>query len=182
MNKIIIGFSLILFISCLDKKPAVIKKDNSTSIEKKENKSISEINIPSYNFKELEPLLNKQNDTTYVVNFWATWCKPCVKEIPYFEKINDKYASKKVKVLLVSLDFPRQIETKLIPFIKKRQIKSEIVLLDDPDANGWIPKVNKDWSGAIPATILYNNTERVFYERSFTYKEIETELISILNK
>lgn len=182
MNKIIIGFGLLIFISCLDKKPMSFEKENTVVIENNESENVSKINIPLFNFNELEPLLNKKNDTTYVVNFWATWCKPCIKELPAFEKINEQYASQKVKVLLVSLDFPRQLESKLIPFVKKRQIKTEIVLLDDPDANGWIPKVNKEWSGAIPATLFYNDTERFFYERSFTYEEIETELISILNK
>ena len=117
-----------------------------------------------------------------MVNFWATWCKPCIKELPDFEKINEQYASQKVKVILVSLDFPGQMESRLIPFVEKRQIKSEVILLDDPDANGWIPKVDQEWSGAIPATLLYNKRERKFYERSFTYKEIEKELKSILNK
>ncbi len=182
MNKILIGIGLILFVSCLDKTPSTTEKDNAAIIENNESETISEINIPTYNYNELEPLLNQKNDTTYVVNFWATWCKPCIKELPAFEKINEQYASKKVKVLLVSLDFPRQLKTKLIPFVKNRQIKSEVVLLDDPDANGWIPKIDKEWSGAIPATLLYNDTERAFYERSFTYEEIETELISILNK
>ena len=81
---------------------------------------------------------------------------------------------------MVSLDFPEHLEKKLIPFVEKRNIKSEVVLFDDSDANSWIPKVNENWSGAIPATIIYSNSERKFYERSFTYEELETELKSIL--
>jgi hypothetical protein len=82
---------------------------------------------------------------------------------------------------LVSLDFPKHIETKLIPFLQKRGLESEVVLLDDVDSNTWIPKVNEDWSGAIPATIIYNADKSVFYERSFDYKELETELQKFIN-
>lgn len=127
-------------------------------------------------FKGLEPYLNKQNDTTYVINFWATWCGPCVKELPYFEKITESYKDKKVKVILVSLDFPKSYKKSLLPFLVKRGIKSEVILLNDPDSNTWISKIDKDWSGAIPATIIYNKSSRSFYEKSFSYEELESEL------
>lgn len=115
-----------------------------------------------------------------MINFWATWCKPCVAELPYFELINSRYPDKEVEVILVSLDLPNQVETKLIPFVKKQRIQSKIVLLDDPDANTWIPKVNENWSGSIPATIIYKGNTSNFYERSFTYDELERELKKML--
>ncbi len=139
------------------------------------------VRIPSYDFKTFqEKILQKSNDTTYVVNFWATWCKPCVKELPYFERINKEYADKKVKVILASLDFPNKIQSQVVPFIKKNKLHSEIVLLDDADANSWIPKVSKEWSGAIPATVIYKNDSRTFYEKSFTYEELKTEIQNLL--
>jgi thiol-disulfide isomerase/thioredoxin len=127
-------------------------------------------------YKGLEPYLNKQNDTTYVVNFWATWCKPCVKELPNFEQLNENYKDRKVKVILVSLDFYKNYQTSLIPFIKNRGIKSEVILLHDLDSNTWINKVDKSWSGAIPATIVYNRSSRSFYEQSFEYKQLDSVL------
>lgn len=141
----------------------------------------SGIEVQSYDFKNLEYYLNKKDGMTYVVNFWATWCLPCVKELPYFEKLNQNYKDQKVKVLLVSLDMPKKVETSLIPFLMKKKLQSQVVHLDDPDANSWIELVNKNWSGAIPATIIYNATTRQFYERSFTYEELEKELKTILN-
>lgn len=132
--------------------------------------------VNSYDYKALEYFLKKDNDTTYVVNFWATWCVPCVEELPSFEKLNAGYKDKKVKVILVSLDMSKQIESRLLPFIQKKKLQSKVVVLNDPDANAWIEKVDKSWSGAIPATIIYKKQERKFYERSFTYEELEKEV------
>lgn len=118
----------------------------------------NEATIPSYNFEAFEQaFLNKEDDLTYVVNFWATWCKPCVKELPAFEELNTTYKDKKVKVVLASLDFPEKLESHVIPFVAKRNLQSEVVLLDDSDANYWIPAVSKEWSGAIPATLIVKN-------------------------
>lgn len=136
--------------------------------------------VKEFNFNEFEPLLHKQTDTIYVVNFWATWCSPCVAELPYFEKVNQNFKSKKVKVLLVSLDFPKHKESRLIPFISKNNLKSEVVFLNDPDANAWIDKVDPNWSGAIPFTVIYNAKRRKYYEQSFTYDELQKEINTFL--
>jgi len=124
--------------------------------------------------------LNKDDDKTYVVNFWATWCAPCVKELPYFERVNQEYKDKNVEVLLVSLDFPKKKESKLIPFIEKRNILSEVVLLDDVNEQFWIADISEKWSGAIPATLIYNKDKREFYEKSFTEEELQKEIQSFI--
>lgn len=134
-----------------------------------------------YDFNGFKPFLEKQDDKVYVVNFWATWCKPCVKELPYFEKLNETYKDKNVEVILVSLDFPHLYDKKLKPYIKEHNLQSKLVALDDPDMNSWIPKVSESWSGSIPATIIYNKDLSKFYERSFTFQELEEELHQFLN-
>ena len=136
--------------------------------------------IEIYNFKEFEPFLNKSNDTTYVIHFWATWCVPCLKEIPEFNEFADKLAQEKIKIILVSLDFPQHINNKLIPFIEKHKITSKVVVLDDPNQNYWINKVSPEWTGAIPATLVYNNKFKKFYEKSLTCEELAS--ITNLNK
>ena len=134
------------------------------------------ISVKSYDYKTFEYFLNRKSDTIYVVNFWATWCKPCVAELPNFEKLNAEYKSKKVKVILVSMDMAKQVETSLLPFTKRKNLQSKVIFLNDPDANSWIEKVDKSWSGAIPATVIYNQNQRKFYEQSFNFEELEKEV------
>ena len=140
--------------------------------------------IPVYNFTEIEPLFNPSgnNDTVYIFNFWATYCAPCIKELPYFDRINNEFSDKKVKIILVSLDFKAQIESRVIPFIKRRSIQSEVVVLSDPDANSWIDKVSPEWSGAIPATLVVKGNDKEFYEKEFTYDEINSLTTKFLKK
>lgn len=173
MKQFFIFFGLLfLLVSC--------KEETKNMKIDKSKVPTTEVKVKSYNYEELETLLTKKDTKTYVVNFWATWCKPCVKELPYFEKLNVEYKKKDIEVILVSLDFPNQIDSRLIPFIKKKKLQSKIVLMADPDQDTWIPKINKDWSGAIPATLIYNRNKRAFYEKSFHYKELEKELLKFL--
>ncbi len=170
MKNVFFLISFLLIFSC-----------TSNNQEKKTKKEAVKTVIKTVDYNQLKPLLEKRVGKTYVVNFWATWCAPCVKELPYFEKINQKYKSKNVEVLLVSLDFPKQVENKLIPFINKKQLKSEVILLDDTNEDYWIQAIDSSWSGALPATLLYNKDNRKFFEKSFDYNTLETELLSILN-
>lgn len=176
--KLYLVLLIVCFSACKQKDVAKVKAE---PITESEESKIEAIDLNVYNFNELEPLLNIKDDKTYVINFWATWCAPCIKELPYFETLNETYKSKNVEVILVSLDFPKQYNTKLKPFIVKHKLVSKIVVLDDVDSNTWIPKVDKDWSGAIPATIIYNKNKRAFYEKSFDLEELKVEVNKFLN-
>lgn len=153
----------------------------TASAQTKKTYSKDGISVSSSDFNHFEPMLKKENDTVYVVNFWATWCAPCVKELPHFEKVNANYKDKKVKVLFVSLDMAKQVEHNLLPFIKKKKLQSTVVHLHDPDADAWISKVDQSWSGALPTTVIYTKGKRKFYERSFTYEELENEVKQFIN-
>lgn len=148
-------------------KPIAVYKSNKTKVE-------------AYDYEGLQYYLNQDDDSTYVINFWATWCLPCVEELPHFEKLGKEYKDKNVQVLLVSLDMVKNAETKLVPFVKEKKLKSEVILLQDTDANTWIPKIDKTWSGAIPATLIYNKNKRAFYEQSFTYEELKEAVDAVI--
>lgn len=138
-------------------------------------------NIVVINLNQLQSLTKTQNDTVFVVNFWATWCAPCVKELPYFEALKETAFAKPVKVLLISLDALKDLKTRLIPFVKNKNLKWPVFLFSEPNPNYWINQINSDWSGAIPATQLFSNTKSAFFEQSFTQDELIktiTEFIS----
>lgn len=124
-------------------------------------------------FAGLQQKMNEQSkDELVIYNFWATWCKPCVEEMPCFEKLNANYAGKNVKVVFVSLDFKSKHQ-KVVEFVAKKGLKAEVILLNAPDYNTWIDKVSTDWSGAIPATFVLKGDEHKFHEGSFTYEQLE---------
>ncbi len=133
------------------------------------------------NFDQLEPHLHHNNDTVYLINFWATWCAPCIKELPAIKAVEEKYANEKFKVLLVSLDLPNELSSRLQPFIKSKNITSDVILLNDPNQNRWINKVDPDWSGEIPFTLIYGKHFRESYSRTFTFEELDSIINLKLN-
>ncbi len=178
MKKALLIFALVILAGCAEIKPKEVQGPEEAILVERTTELADKMKtkVPSLDFSELNNFLTLENDTTYVVNFWATWCRPCIKELPAFEKLTADYSDKKLKVLLVSLDFPDKIDSQVVPFIEKNNIQSQVLLLDDGDANSWIPKVSQKWSGAIPATLIYNKNTRSFYERSFTFEELQSEI------
>jgi thiol-disulfide isomerase/thioredoxin len=115
-----------------------------------------------------------------VYNFWATWCAPCIREIPQFEEVNVSYGN--VDVILINLDDVDLLDQKVKPFIKKRAITSKVLLLDETDLNGFINSIEKSWSGAIPATLIIDcsNRNRLFFEQEFKEGELTQTIEKIL--
>lgn len=121
-------------------------------------------------FETLEKLIHKPNDTTYIVNFFASWCAPCVKELPEFVQFAKDHKDEKMSLLFVSLDFKKDYKKNLVPLSKKLNLGENVYLLDESNANNWINRLNKQWGGDIPAT-FFINSKRQFskcYAQSFT--------------
>jgi thiol-disulfide isomerase/thioredoxin len=134
--------------------------------------------IAKWKIEDVVKSFSPNNDTVYVVNFWATFCKPCIAEIPDFIRIVDKYKTKKVKLLLVSLDLPSYYPVKIADFAKKNNYKTNIAWLNETDADRFCPMIDAKWSGAIPATIIVNNKTgyRKFVEDQISGEDFEAAL------
>jgi len=140
--------------------------------------STSVIKLP-----ELQQRYLRNNDTVYVVNFWATWCGSCVQEMPGFEKLNILYKDKKFKLLLVSLDFKNDLN-KLEKFRSNKKLSAEVVLLNETKYNEWIDKISPTWGGAIPATLFIKNSTNytLFHEKPLTFEELEAIVKPLINQ
>jgi thiol-disulfide isomerase/thioredoxin len=130
--------------------------------------------VTSVNLSQLQNASQKADDTLYVVNFWATWCKPCVAEMPYFRSADEKFKSQKVKVLFVTLNSPKELSM-VNKFVSDNHVKQDVTLLDAGNPNNWIDKIDSSWSGAIPATAMYKEGKKVFFrEGEFTQQELDS--------
>jgi thiol-disulfide isomerase/thioredoxin len=111
--------------------------------------------IKSYSADDLVQRISNK-DTIYIVNFWATWCIPCVKELPAFNMTHDLYKDKPVKVILVSFDFKEQYPAKLQAWLSKKKLHPEVVWFNETNPTEYIPKIAPEWEGGLPATIMVN--------------------------
>jgi thiol-disulfide isomerase/thioredoxin len=124
---------------------------------------------------------DKKSDTLYVVNFWATWCKPCVQEMPFFEEAAKNFATQKVKVIYVSLNSAKELAG-VEKFIQSKNIQNKVLLLNATNPNDWIDNVDASWSGSIPATVMYKNGEKIFFkEGGFTQEELNSSITKKIN-
>lgn len=130
------------------------------------------------NANELQNIYKKNNDTTYVINFWATWCKPCIDELPEFLQLQKDLNQKPVQFLFVSLDDVKYKDTRVIPFVLKNKMDN-VFILDDNDPNEWIPEISEEWTGSIPATLITRNNYSAFYEQKINYEKLKESVQKI---
>ena len=137
--------------------------------------------VGSVKITELETII-AESKTPLIINFWATWCKPCLEEIPYFEDEVTKHYKDSMKLLLVSLDFKEAFPQGISTFAKKREIKGQIFWLNETNADYFCPKIDPKWSGAIPATLFINNKRgyRHFVEAQISHEKLKQEIMALL--
>jgi thiol-disulfide isomerase/thioredoxin len=124
--------------------------------------------------EELQKMYYQENDTTYVVNFWATWCGPCVIEMPVLQQFYESHKDSKTKLLLVSLDKPKY-EKQLRNFVSKNKISAPVYMLDAGEGFSWLPQIDQRWEGSIPATLVVNASKKIqhFYETPLQPGQLE---------
>ena len=139
--------------------------------------SAQEVEIVKFSYLQKKILYTDAPLTVF--NFWATWCAPCIKELPHFDALEAN--NDNIKVYLVSVDFQSEIE-RVKKFVEKRSLKSDILFLDEKDPDNYMGKVSNDWTGAIPATLFVTYLGKTyFHEKAFTKEELEKTIKKYLN-
>ena len=138
--------------------------------------------IPAYSAEDIIAHTSNK-DTLYIINFWATWCSPCVHELPEFNALQKHYAGMPVKVLLISLDFKEDYPAKLAVFLQRKNITPDVAWLSDTDPNTFIPKIDNSWQGSIPATVIVHPGKnfKKFIEGTITERQISRIVDPLLN-
>jgi len=131
--------------------------------------------VDLYSLEQFQQRVLQENDTLYVVNFWATWCIPCVKELPHFKELSKNYANRPVKFILMSLDAKDKL-AQTNAFVQNKKIGIETHLFSAGDPNVWINALEPSWEGSIPATFLYQHGTKLAFKESYfaTKKELES--------
>ena len=144
--------------------------------------------IKAVKITDLEKIITESKGPL-IINFWATWCKPCLEELPYFlgeVKNHNSLAGSTdcLTILLVSMDFKEAFPTKIADFAKKRKFNVPVVWLNETNADYFCPKIDAKWSGAIPATLFINNKSgyRNFVEEQISHEKLKKEIMAILEK
>ena len=127
-------------------------------------------------------MLADSSDSLTVINIWASWCKPCVKEIPGFEATRLKLKGKPIRFWYISLDFADDQKTRLNPFIKAKMKGASVFLLDETNYDKWLDKVDPNWQGAIPVTLFVNNSKKIkkFEDKELTELQLNEIISSLL--
>ena len=175
MPKLILGLGagLLLLLAGL-----ALWLDRSTASPAKQENPIQEVNatagaIYAARFMDsqgVEQELAQWQHRLLVINFWATWCAPCMEELPYFSEL--KKNKPEIRVVMVNLDFNQDVHRKVLPLLAKYK-DCEVVRITGLNADDWMPLVDADWSGAIPATTFIQGSERIFVDTKFnSYSEL----------
>jgi thiol-disulfide isomerase/thioredoxin len=137
--------------------------------------------IKSVKIIDLEKTI-RESKIPLIINFWATFCKPCVAEIPYFQQEVKKHQSDSIQLILVSLDLKDYFPAKIKSFATKMKFNAPIAWLNETNADYFCPKIDSSWSGAIPSSLFINNKTgyRKFYEEQLSEKKLQQEISALL--
>lgn len=147
------------------------------------NPGITEKNIKVLDANTLSEIINNRNDKILFINVWATWCVPCVEEFPDLVKLYKNYKNKKVQFLSLSVDLETDVDSLVIPFIKKQKADFPVYIADEKSSEKIINLLNKDWSGAVPVTLIYDieGKQQKFLLGKQTYQTFENSIDSVMS-
>lgn len=141
------------------------------------NLTFAQNQVKKVSIEEVKALIASEDEQVKVLNFWATWCRPCIQELPYFENAHKAFTESEAKVYLIAIE--DELE-KVQAFIQKKGITAEVWLLDEKDPNDWIPQIYEKWGGDIPVTIFVHQGEMLFHQGIYPEEKLMAQIRSYL--
>ncbi len=142
-----------------DSKPTRFSQEKTVLIMMFAFLSLLAAQLPQLTWQSLRARLHAP-DTMYVLNFWSTWCRPCITELPHLQKAADSLQKHyPIRFYLISLDFPPEGPNLAEKLLRQKSITLPAFWLHESDPNQWIPQVSTDWDGSIPFTLLWPNRQ-----------------------
>jgi thiol-disulfide isomerase/thioredoxin len=140
--------------------------------------SMAELTVEPIDQSGLKKLIGERNGKILVLNIWATWCAPCVAEFPDLKKLSQTYDTAAVEVVAISADYPDEVDTKIIPFLKKTSVSFRVYVAQFEHQEDFINGVNRSWSGALPASLIYDShgKERFFHVGQQSFDDFKREV------
>lgn len=167
---------LIFFVAgCSEKKQN--EGQNRSASESAGQKNLN-LRVDSINRSELVKLINYRKGKILFLNIWATWCAPCREEFPDIIKLSDSYKNNDLEVVGISVDYPDEIDSKIIPFLLKNKVPYKIYVSAFKKDEELINILNTKWNGALPATFIYDRTgiQRYMLIGKGTYNKFKNEI------
>ncbi len=144
----------ILLISACGKEESYSDHDQQTSAQPQ--RQSAEVVIERLDDAGLRKLITQRQAKWLLLNVWATWCLPCREEFPDLVRLAESYRNSNVEFIGLSVDYPDEIETKIIPFLRSIRVNFKIYVQDFKDPSDLIRLLNPNWNGALPATFIFD--------------------------
>jgi thiol-disulfide isomerase/thioredoxin len=159
---------IIILTGCRKEEPAVQKEELSYKIETIDDVRLNEI-------------INNRMGKALFINVWATWCVPCIEEFPDIVRIAEHYEDSDVEVVSLNVDMSSQVDSLVIPFMKSFDADFPVYNIREKSAEKVINLLNNKWSGAIPATFIYdkNGKQRIFILGSEQFARFQSAVDSV---
>lgn len=160
---------------------AFILSGCSSNKKNEQPEAVSNIIVETTNIEQLQSIISERNDKILFLNIWATWCIPCIEEFPAIVKLSEYYSNKDVEFIAVSIDYPEEAETKIIPFLESQNVKFKVLVKEYGNDEEFINGLNIEWNGAIPATFIYSKEgeKKSFLTGEHTYEDFFSEIENV---
>jgi len=149
-----------------------------------DNKNISgDLKLKPLTYSSFDSIVKANRKTVLYINLWASWCKPCVEELPDFAKFYNlsKKEASGYEVLFISLDQPKKIQKTAYPLLLQLGINGRHYFINSR-LTKFVNHFDDKWDGALPATIIVMGGKiKAIYQKSLNFADLEEILINCQN-